>query len=276
MQTLQEIRSELIRLKWHVTAERFQNALRRQARAVKGGFNPDQPRVSAGNANGGQWTSGGASGTAAPFGGVFVDGEGIVHIDFGDFSEIDEFDEFNDFEDFDSTDFSDAKRRPPLPPIENPAGIPSARPDNVQHINQVAREVARNPYLTAYYFVTMAESVGYWLNEKHAEIKASQDPPRSLEELHNAVSQPGRGYDIHHIVEQTAARDQDFSEVLINGRDNKVRIPRYKHEEINSWFQTRNDAFDGMPPRRYLQGKSWDEHREIGLKALRDVGVLKP
>ena len=163
-----------------------------------------------------------------------------------------------------------------MPPIENPSGIPKIRPDNVQHINQVAREVARNPYLTAYYFVTIAESVGHWLNEKQAEIRANLDPPRFLEELQDAVSQPGRGYDIHHIVEQAAARDQSFPEIQINGRDNKVRIPRYKHEEINSWFQTKNDVFGGRTPRQYLQGKSWNEHNDIGLKALRDVGVLKP
>lgn len=239
----------------------------------------------AGNANGGRWTSGGAGGGGVSVrfplaigdeAGLGIFGEEGAFEDFYGYEEFIDFGELDVFEDDGLTDFSDARRRPPLPPIETPSGIPSIRPDNVQHINQVAREVARNPYLSAYYFVTVAESVGHWLNEKHAEIRANLDPPRFLEELQDAVSQPERGYDIHHIVEQTAARDQGFSEIQINGRDNKVRIPRYKHEEINSWFQTRNDAFDGRTPRQYLQGKSWNEHREIGLKAMRDVGVLKP
>jgi hypothetical protein len=55
-----------------------------------------------------------------------------------------------------------------------------------------------------------------------------------------------------------------------------VLIPRYRHWQINSWFQTPDKNFDGLTPRQYLQNKSWDERRYMGLKALRDVGVLKP
>jgi hypothetical protein len=44
MQTLAEIRTEILRLKWHVAAWRFQRALRRHALALKAGFNPEQPR----------------------------------------------------------------------------------------------------------------------------------------------------------------------------------------------------------------------------------------
>jgi hypothetical protein len=77
-------------------------------------------------------------------------------------------------------------------------------------------------------------------------------------------------------VEQTAAREQGFPEAQINGSDNLVLIPRYKHEQINSWYQTPNANFSGRTPREYLSGRSWDEHRDVGLDALRDVGVLKP
>jgi hypothetical protein len=37
MQTLAEIRTEILRLKWHVAAWRFQRALRRHALALKAG-----------------------------------------------------------------------------------------------------------------------------------------------------------------------------------------------------------------------------------------------
>ena len=286
MQTLQEIKSELVRLKWHVAASRFQVALRRHALASKSGFNPNQPRVPAGNANGGQWTSGGAGGGGVSVrfplavgdeAGLGIFGEEGAFEDFYGYEEFIDFGELDVFDDDGLTDFSDARRRPPLPPIETPSGIPSIRPDNVQHINQVAREVARNPYLSAYYFVTVAESVGHWLNEKHAEIRANLDPPKSLEELHDAVFRSDKnGYDDHHIVERWTAREGLFSDARVYNNENVVSILRYKHEQINSWYQRPNDEFGGLTPRQYLQGKSWDEHRRICLDALRDAGVLKP
>ena len=201
-----------------------------------------------------------------------------VYVDFGfiDFSGLD------DFDDGGLTDFSDARRRPGIghnqgPPLKDPSDIPPKRPDNVQRINQVAREVARNPYLTAYYFVTISESVGHWLNEKSAEIKANQDPPKSLEELHDAVFRPDKkGYDDHHIVGRWTAREGLFSDARVYNNENVVSIPRYKHEQINSWYQRPNVEFGGLTPRQYLQGKSWDEHRRVGLDAMRMFGILKP
>lgn len=45
---------------------RFELALRRHDRALKYGYHPDQPRVPAGNPDGGRWTAeGGASGSDA-------------------------------------------------------------------------------------------------------------------------------------------------------------------------------------------------------------------
>lgn len=81
---------------------------------------------------------------------------------------------------------------------------------------------------------------------------------------------------MHHTVEQTQARNDNYPDSVINRADNLVLIPRYKHWEINSWFQTSNKNLGGLTPRQYLQNKSWEERRYIGLKALRDVGVLKP
>jgi hypothetical protein len=63
---------------------------------------------------------------------------------------------------------------------------------------------------------------------------------------------------------------------IINGRDNLVRIPRYKHWAINSWYEKPNPAYGGLRPREWLKGKSWKEQRKVGLQVLRDVGVLKP
>jgi hypothetical protein len=283
MRTLASIRSELLRLKWHVAAIRFEIAMRRHALALKAGFNPDQPRIPAGGPHGGQWTSGAAGGGAIFIRFPLADEAGSAIGDAGSFDDFDaygelgEFDEPDAFDDGDPTDFSDAGRRPPLPPIESLLDIPSARPEATQEINRIAREVSRNPYLGLYYLRTTTEFVGHWLNEKYWEIRADQDSPKSLEELQDAVfGADRRGYDIHHIVEQTAARSRGFPEDLINGRDNLVRIPRYKHWEINSWYQTPNGNFDGMTPRQYLQGRGWDEHRRVGVDALIKFRILNP
>jgi hypothetical protein len=287
MQSLAAIRSELFRLKWDIAASRFQSALRRHALALeRSGFNPNQPRVPAGRSNGGQWTSGGSGG-----GGVSIrfplalgDETGLGVLDeessFEDFYGYEGFIDFGEVDAFDNsdlTDFSDARRRPPLPPIESPLAIPSVPPEARQHINQIAREVARSPYLTIYYFTTITEMAEHWLNDLHWEINANQDPPKTLGELYDAMSQPDkRGYDRHHIVEQTAAHNQGFSESRIDGPDNLVLIPRYRHEQINRWYQVPNEEFNWLTPRQYLQRKSWEEHRAMGLRAMRDVGVLKP
>ena len=110
------------------------------------------------------------------------------------------------------------------------------------------------------------------------QFRAPTDAERAaLSDLRDAVSRSDRrGYDEHHIVEQTAARKQGFPESQIGGPDNRVLIPRYKHEQINSWYQTSNKDFDGKTPRQYLTGKGWDEHRAVGLRAMREFGVLKP
>ncbi len=254
MHALVEIRSELLRLKCDVTALWFQRAMRRYAIALKAGFNPDQPRDETG-----RWTDAG---------GAFVGDEGA-----GGSGTLDE-----ERSNLDATDFSDARRRPPnLPPIETLNSIPGAQPKTQQERNYIAQQVARNVRLAGEYLSEVATSAKHWLNEKYWEIRSFQDAPKSLGELHDGVFQADkRGYDIHHIVERASARNDNYSDSVINRADNLVLIPRYKHWQINSWFETPEKNFDGLTPREYLKGKSWDEKRNMGLKALRDAGVLNP
>lgn len=116
-----------------------------------------------------------------------------------------------------------------------------------------------------------------WL---HPYVDAYRSPPKTLEELEQAAQDAAgktpTGYDRHHIVEQSAARADGFSESQIDEKDNVVLISRLKHWEINGWFQTPNEDYGGQSPREYLQGRSWDERRQVGLKALIKYGVLKP
>jgi hypothetical protein len=58
MRELHAIKTELLRIKWHLAALRFQRALQRHALALKA-YNPEQPRDELG-----KWTSGGGSSLA--------------------------------------------------------------------------------------------------------------------------------------------------------------------------------------------------------------------
>ena len=63
---------------------------------------------------------------------------------------------------------------------------------------------------------------------------------------------------------------------MIHAPDNLVRIPRFKHWEITSWYMTKNKDCKGLPPREHLRGRPWAERMGIGLDALILHGVLKP
>jgi hypothetical protein len=119
--------------------------------------------------------------------------------------------------------------------------------------------------------------VASWLIEEGAPyIEAYADPPKSLEELQDAVSTPARGYDIHHIVEQTPAAQDGFSRSLIDSPDNLVRIPTLKHWQITGWYMTPSEDYGGLSPRSYLRGKSWQERVQVGYRGLIRAGVLRP
>ncbi|NJO54782.1 MAG: hypothetical protein HC829_08040 [Bacteroidales bacterium] len=100
--------------------------------------------------------------------------------------------------------------------------------------------------------------------------------PKTLEELQAAVAVREKGYDIHHIVEQTPADRDSFARTLIDAPENLVRVPTLKHWEITAWFMQGKEDYGGLSPREYLLGKDWAERVRVGRQALIDVGVLKP
>lgn len=63
---------------------------------------------------------------------------------------------------------------------------------------------------------------------------------------------------------------------MIESRNNVVRIPTMRHEDVNAWYQKRSVEFGNMSPREYLRDKSWEERRRVGIQALIENGVLKP
>jgi hypothetical protein len=201
------------------------------------GYNPNQPRVPAGNPDGGQWTGDGGIGGSHPR-------EQRIRL------------------------------AGPLP-SNDPPELPKERPPTSAERTKAIREVAR--LLGRYGGpIGKIIGTAYWLYEYDAKIEASLDPPKSLEELQEAAKTPKLGYHRHHIVEQTSAEQDGHRRELIDGQDNLVRIPALKHEDISAWYSTKNDDFGGMPPREYLRGKTWEERRRIGLDALTRFEVLKP
>src|SRR5687767_422393 len=54
-----KVSAKLRRVNWLINANRVPDELRQLAAIAKASFNPNQPRVPAGNPDGGQWTDGG-------------------------------------------------------------------------------------------------------------------------------------------------------------------------------------------------------------------------
>lgn len=120
-----------------------------------------------------------------------------------------------------------------------------------------------------------------WLAEYLPEIRSYYlDGPKSLSELQAAVDDPQPGYQIHHIVEGQYGSTNAQSNARrfgnrIEGPENLVRIPKWKHVEISAWYATRSEEYGGLTPRAYLRGKSWQQQYDLGIAKLRDFGVLK-
>jgi uncharacterized protein YyaL (SSP411 family) len=161
--------------------------------------------------------------------------------------------------------------------------IPELMPSSAQVRNAVIRNVAS--WLLRRGVVALIPGVGeaamivqagIWLYQALPYLDAYVQQPQSLQQLQDAVNDPQTGYDIHHIVEQTSARQSGFSDAEINSPENTVRISTLKHWQISAWYSARNADFGGLSPRDYLRDKDWAERMRVGRKALIDAGVLKP
>ncbi len=164
--------------------------------------------------------------------------------------------------------------------------IPGTRPLGrlayaaVKEISRLAQAAIERGEMHMVHQIILTVEAIQWLNGKpdnySDKIKASLDEPKTLEELQDAVADPKPGYEIHHIVEQKGAEDDDFSREAIDARANLVRIPAMKHREITTWYQTPNEDYRWLSPRQYLRGKDWKTRYDLGRQKLIDFGVLKP
>ncbi|MEJ0075985.1 MAG: hypothetical protein WDO17_11155 [Alphaproteobacteria bacterium] len=159
--------------------------------------------------------------------------------------------------------------------------IPPDRPEDPRERTGAIRAAARflakipGPIGRAAALVAILEGAS-WLREHQAEIETQLDPPKTLQELQDAVHVDRPGTQIHHIVEQGPAEREGFARSKIDAPDNLVRISKQKHQEISEWFSTKNVRYGLGTPRDWLRGKSWEDRRAVGIEKLIDVGVLKP
>jgi hypothetical protein len=243
----QDAMGAIARLRGQIAGNRMLLACYRlESLLRKANFNPNQPRVRAGSSGGGRWA--GSSGNGSN-GSYQLHPIPVSHR---------------------------AANEPPKPPR-----IPVQRPVSGSVRNAIIKG-------TVQFFIGAARTGARVDPPVWAAIEAASwaepyitsyfDGPKTLEELQRAASEPKIGYDIHHVVEKTIAKNAGFPGALIEAPENLVRIPTLKHWEINSWFETADDRFGGLTPRDYLRDPKidWNERVKIGRDALIKAGALKP
>lgn len=245
----------------------------------KANFDPNQPRVPRGNPDGGQWTD--VSGAGG--GGRLQTGRSSSEAPpptSGDQPPLRVTIEARSPTDkpIDVGQLGDPEEGIP-PALRDEPKIPVKEPATKKDRNAVAKSIARwgSALLRFDPRVRITVTVGNWLyRELSPLIYAYWDEPKSLEQLQLNARGSRRGYDIHHIVEETAARNAGYPEEWINGPDNLVSIPRLKHWEITAFYMTKNENFDGLSPREWLQDKDWETRMRVGHEVLVKYGVLLP
>ncbi len=165
---------------------------------------------------------------------------------------------------------------PPLEPPDIPSEMPT-RETGMLFVRQAARWVARvgrrAPVVDIFFgALDQAES----LKRLTDMIKTANDPPKTLETLHDrATLKSEDGYNDHHIVNQHDSNRKKFGQSRIDSRENLVRVPTLIHIEITRWYSTKHKNYGFRPPQEVLREKDWDEQMRVGIDVLRDFKVIK-
>lgn len=166
---------------------------------------------------------------------------------------------------------------PSLDPPEPPKEPSQDKPSRTQAAKALAKQLALQALRRAgpVGVAVLAIEAGHWLYSESPSIRSYQDEPKTFAELQQHASKRRPGYEDHHIVERGAGGREGFSRAQIDGADNVVSVPKYRHHEITGCYAKKNPQFGGLSPRQYLQDRSWAEQVQIGHYALRRFGVLK-
>jgi hypothetical protein len=117
------------------------------------------------------------------------------------------------------------------------------------------------------------------------QLRASLDPPKTLDELQTPPTQNVLGYEVHHIVEQNKdniAKSpckvdfEKFGRAVIDDPSNLVWVPRLKHELITAYYNS-TDADDpqGRLRRQVVNAMDFASQYQAGLAAMQEFGVLQ-
>jgi len=117
------------------------------------------------------------------------------------------------------------------------------------------------------------------------QVRASVDPPKSLEELQQDPTQNALGYEQHHIVEQNPDNVtkspmeiaiEKFGWDVIGDPGNIVWVPRLKHELVTAYYNSKAPGDpQGRLYRQVVNALDYQGQRAAGLAALRMFGVLQ-
>jgi hypothetical protein len=113
-----------------------------------------------------------------------------------------------------------------------------------------------------------------------AEVDFYQGAPYDLQDLIDDAKGPSQpGWQDHHIVEQGPQNDDLSPEEkqLIDDPEDIVRVPRYTHQQLTNYYRNVDDnpPCNGLTPRQYLRGKSFEDRYQFGLNVLRKMGIIK-
>jgi hypothetical protein len=255
------------------------------------GFDPDEPRIPAGQPGGGEWTTGGDAG---------VDAAALDTSDHGTLSVA-----------------ADAHIAPvedvtmPSQGSSDPGGDgPTVAERDLEtklieagyRLPLWAWAVVRALYrlFMAYggdisVLLTYLEDRGLRLDELPAVIKSLFDPPRPLIELQTDkpprgfdtanqlrayLGDPPPGYEWHHIIEQNGQTREDLNtpegiRTWIQNTENMVMIPVIKHYCINGFMSQTAPPKSGIVLRNTVRSMEPKDQRQMGIILLMLCRVIK-
>jgi hypothetical protein len=96
----------------------------------------------------------------------------------------------------------------------------------------------------------------------------------SLDQVAKRFGGAGDGYQYHHIVTQGAANADNLLPQQLQNTDNIIRLPTLLHEAVNDEYLGPSPD-PNMKLYQWLQTQPYDIQREVGLRILRDLHILK-
>jgi hypothetical protein len=96
----------------------------------------------------------------------------------------------------------------------------------------------------------------------------------SLDQMAKRFGGAGDGYQYHHIVTQGGANADNLSPQQLQNTDNVIRLPTLLHEAVNDEY-LKPSPDPNMNLYQWLQTQPYEVQREIGLRIMRDLHILK-